>query len=44
MLSITNGAAVINLQADEPFISPTDIEQLSDALQKEPRWSVAVIA
>ena len=34
MLSITNGAAVINLQADEPFISPTDIEQLSDALQR----------
>ena len=34
MHSVTNGAAVINLQADEPFISPTDIEQVSIALQK----------
>ena len=34
MHSVANGAAVINLQADEPFISPTDIEQISDALQK----------
>ena len=34
MLPITKGAAVINLQADEPFISPEAIERVSIALQQ----------